>query len=202
MDSVRFVSKYICTCKVYLSDLISAKQNLKIFILRIYSRSLIVITITSLQNPLIYAVNFRSARPLKEEIFWNKIFRLKSKSRHTCTEKVNTEKFYTFSRKSYISITFFTSYFEYLIVIIHISHMIIFYYGHKWMQDFIFVCQYVLLWLPHEVVTLYSFTYWNLINILKQPLCTYTKVSWLGCIFLIPVFIYHLNRSVLVVSFW
>ena len=63
-----------------------------------------------------------------------------------------------------------TGNFVWFIIILILSHMIVFYYGDKQTQNFILGCQYVLLWLKLEVNVFNSFTYWYLIVILKQPL--------------------------------
>ena len=77
-------------------------------------------TIYFFQKPLIYAVQFSPAVPLKEEMFWIKLFQVKSKRGHICMEKGNIDQFSTFSRISYISITTFTG--NFLTVYHHYPH--------------------------------------------------------------------------------
>ena len=119
----------------------SCVQKLKVVILNIWTLEVLVITIYLFQKHLIYVLRFILHRPLKSEIVSINIFRVKSKIGHTCMDKGNLEQLYTSARTFYIYITIWTGNFEWLIVIVHISHMVIFHLGHKLTQNVIFGCQ-------------------------------------------------------------
>ena len=119
----------------------SCVQKLKVVILNIWTLEVLVITIYLIQNHLIYVLRFILHRPLKSEMVQINLFRVKSKIGHTSTEKGNLEQLYTSARTFYIYITIWKGNFEWFIVIIHISHMVIFHLGHKLTKNIIFGCQ-------------------------------------------------------------
>ena len=62
-----------------------------------------------------------------------------------------------------------TSSFEWFIEIIHFKSYDNVLLSAQMNKNIIFGCQYMLIWRPHELCTIISFTYWKFVIILKQP---------------------------------
>ena len=94
---------------------------------------------------------------MKEKIVRKNLFRIKSKTGHTCMAEDNEKEFSSIGRKCYISIAILAGDLEWLIIIIYTSDMKIFHHWHKWIKYVVFWCHTVLFWLPHAIHILNRF---------------------------------------------
>ena len=69
-----FILNCFSTIQVNLIQCNSLLKNLTVVIPKIWKPFVLVVTITFFQKPLINVLYFSSSRPVKVEMFWNKIF--------------------------------------------------------------------------------------------------------------------------------